>query len=300
MATTLETLTAIEARLVALELVTAQILKAVKPAPPLVPALVIPPPAPVPAPAAPAPAAGKVEFFGTFSRNPFRTGTGDGMSDNGLWWVEQKAGQNRATVAAIGREAGPGLRLHTEPGDSNVSGSGAHERNDVALRGVHERFQGQVDWWAHSVLFPDDYAIPPPGHWNVIFDFHDTRDQGGQANFHIFVGDGGRMTLKGFGGQQVIYDAAFPTFQADAGTLVRNKWYDFAYHVGWHATNGFFDAWLGGKRILSHVGPTLYEGFGVYLKLANYHSAHGKPSSIIHDRVIRGTSAAAVALTPLE
>jgi len=40
-------------------------------------------------------------------------------------------------------------------------------------------------------------------------------------------------------------------------------------------------------------------GQGCYLKLANYHTAVGLPVSVIHDRVIRGTSAAAVAWTPL-
>jgi hypothetical protein len=38
----------------------------------------------------------------------------------------------------------------------------------------------------------------------------------------------------------------------------------------------------------------------VYLKLANYHTAFGQSSSVIHDRVIRGTTWQAVSLTPLE
>ena len=51
---------------------------------------------------------------------------------------------------------------------------------------------------------------------------------------------------------------------------------------------------------LDHRGPTLYAGQGVYLKLANYHSAFGSPSSVIHDRIIRGTTWRDVSLTPLQ
>jgi len=70
------------------------------------------------------------------------------------------------------------------------------------------------------------------------------------------------------------------------------------YHVRWSSgSDGFFDAWVNGKRVLAHKGPTLYVGQGVYLKLANYHSpvcdpypacvGTHKASSVIHDRVIR-------------
>jgi len=51
---------------------------------------------------------------------------------------------------------------------------------------------------------------------------------------------------------------------------------------------------------LDFVGPTLYAGQGCYLKLANHHTATGKASSVIHDRVIRGTAQTDVSLTPLE
>ena len=44
---------------------------------------------------------------------------------------------------------------------------------------------------------------------------------------------------------------------------------------------------------------TLYSGISCYFKLANYHSATGA-SSVIHDRIVRGASAAAVSMTALE
>ena len=59
-------------------------------------------------------------------------------------------------------------------------------------------------------------------------------------------------------------------------------------------------AWVNGVLKLDHHGPTLYQDYGVSLKLANYHPAFGQSSSVIHDRVIRGTTWQAVSLTPLE
>jgi hypothetical protein len=44
----------------------------------------------------------------------------------------------------------------------------------------------------------------------------------------------------------------------------------------------------------------LYSGISCYLKLANYHAANGSPVSVIHDRVVRGKSAADVSMWTLE
>lgn len=247
---------------------------------------------------------GTVQFFATFPTAPYRTATGDGVSNDNVWWVEQKAGTNRATVANVGRDGGTGLRLHTEPGDNNVSGSGAHERNDVALpQSATDGYQGRESWWAHSVQFPSDYVTPPAGSWGTIFDFHDTRNQGGQANFHIFTGSDGRMSLRGQAGPTVVMDSAGNqySFGADVGPIVKGGWYDFVYHVKWSSgSDGYFQAWVNGVLKLDHRGPTLYEGYGVFLKLANYHSAFGQSTAVIHDRVIRGTTALSVSVGPLE
>jgi hypothetical protein len=72
--------------------------------------------------------------------------------------------------------------------------------------------------------------------------------------------------------------------------------------VKWSAgSDGFMQAWVNGVLKLDHRGPTLYEGYGVYLKLANYHTAFGQhSSSVIHDRVIRGTTWQIVSMTALE
>jgi len=250
------------------------------------------------------PTSGTVEFIATFpTLGAIRTDPGDGNSKDGVWYVEQKT-PGRAVVVNVGRDDGTGLRLHTEPGDSGVSGSGAYERNDVALV-PHDAYgkQGMENWWAHSVRFPDDFALPSSGSPAIVFDFHDTKNAGGYANFHIFVGSGGLLTFGGYAGPTVITDPRGNpyVYGADIGPLVRNVWYDFVYHVKWSwNSDGFFRAWVNGVLKLDHHGPTLYQDYGVFLKLANYHPPFGQSSSVIHDRVIRGTTWQAVSLTPLE
>jgi hypothetical protein len=257
-------------------------------------------------PAVPAAPPGTVDLFATFpNRWEFRSNPGspDGMSNDGMWWVEQKA-PGRAFVVDVGRDGGTALRLHTEPGDNYESGSGEFERNDVALQYVNGQ-QGQEQWWAHSILFPDDYFVTPwdqPSAWSVVFDFHDTRNQGGQANFLVVVKPGGLLSFMANGGPNIAGDYGNDySYAADIGQLQKNIWYDFVYHVRWSAYgDGYFQAWVNGVKKLDHYGPTLYEGYGVYLKLANYHSPFGQPSSVIHDRVVRGTTWQAVSLSPLQ
>jgi polysaccharide lyase-like protein len=91
------------------------------------------------------------------------------------------------------------------------------------------------------------------------------------------------------------------TYKTDLGEISRNVWYDMVYHVKWsEGSDGFMQAWMNGKKVLDYSGPTLYYGISCYLKLADYHDANGQASSVIHDRIVRGSTAAAVSLTPLE
>jgi hypothetical protein len=226
-------------------------------------------------------------------------------------FAEQAKVAGRASIVNIGRVGPTAVRLHTEPGDNNVAGSGINERDDLTLSQLATGCsEGVEQWWAHSILFPDDYVSPPPsgasGPWNwaVVADFHQT-GTASAVTFEIdampdIAGVPGFPTglkLSGAGG-----DPVNPvTYTAPIGPLVKNVWYDFVYHVKWSsAGNGFFEVWVNGAKKLSHVGPTLFVGQGCYFKLANYHVPFGLASSVIHDRVIRGTTALAVALTPLQ
>jgi hypothetical protein len=216
-------------------------------------------------------------------------------------YVEESAVPGRATLTQPGRDGNAAIRLHTEPGDGNVFGSGDNERDDITLTPEATQCSaGAEQWWAHSILFPSDFVLS--GGWGqVVFDFHNTDPGPGQANFEIDVKPDGTIRFAGYGGV-VPYPAwREPDYQAYVGPVVRNQWYDFVYHVRWSPNgDGFFYAWVNGALYLAYTGPTLYWGQSCYLKLANYHTPTGYASSVEHDRIVLGSTPAAVALTPLQ
>jgi hypothetical protein len=224
-------------------------------------------------------------------------------------FVEQSNGADRVSLVAV---AGMnGVRLQTKPGDSHVRGSLAAERTDLALsRRASDCYEGKEHWWAHSVLFPDSYVAPPEStattwRFGTVANFHNSATGAGQANFQLLAMpvtaiSSDRPTGLNFqvnhGNQSSPTQATYPI-----GPVVRNQWYHFVYHVKWSSgADGFFDAWVDGVRKMVYRGPTLYPGQGCYFKLANYHSAFGQPSSVIHARVVRGSTAAAVSAESLE
>jgi hypothetical protein len=200
-----------------------------------------------------------------------------------------------------------GVRLETRPGDDAIAGSGSAERADLALSPQQTGCsQGVEQWWTHSLLFPADYALPvatraDPWPWGVVLDFHQTGSEG-QANFQVEVaGDPPGLRLAISGGPVVSNGApGSPTRRFPIGPIMRNHWYEFAYHVRWSAEDdGSFDAWVDGRRVLEYRGPTLYAGQGCYLKLANYHTPVGRPVAVVHARVRRASTAAALGLSAL-
>ena len=210
----------------------------------------------------------------------------------------------RSSLVTTPRSGKQAVRLHTEPGDNNVHGSGTWERDDLSYAPSSAYCnQGQEEWWADSVMFPSDYVFPPGPEAGIIFDFHHNYS-GGLSNFEVQTIPGVGLRLEGHGGPVLSegrYDFVITDpYGAPAGSVTKNVWYDFVYHVKWDSTaNGLMEGWLNGKKVMTYNGPTLYTGISCYLKLANYHAGFGLASSVIHDRVIRGTSAAAVAITPL-
>jgi hypothetical protein len=207
-------------------------------------------------------------------------------------------------VSNVSRSGGQALRLHTEPGDTNVHGSGDWERNDV-LKTVDSSYcnEGQEEWWAVSVMFPSDYVFPPGPGAGIIMDFHHN-GSGGQANYEVQTIPGIGLRARGYGGSTVNqgqFDALIPDPYGAVNNVTRNVWYDFVFHARWSSSgNGLMEGWLNGRKFQSYNGATLYSGVQCYLKLANYHAPFGQPSSIIYDRVVRGTSATDVAIGALE
>jgi hypothetical protein len=224
-----------------------------------------------------------VQFYCEFERSPTECG-----------FHEQAKVPGRATIVPVARSGRGAVRLHTEPGDTRVNGSGDWVRNDLMIDADTSACdEGREAWWAHSVLFPDDYAISP--HGGVVMDFHHSGSRG-NANFHFNTTGRGNLRLHGFGGS-----VERPMeYKVELEQIRKNKWYDMVYFVRWSSSgDGFMHAWMNGRKVLTHRGPTLYAGQRCYLKLANYHNAP-EPSSVIHDRVVRGSTAASVSLTPLE
>jgi hypothetical protein len=209
-------------------------------------------------------------------------------------------------ITAVEVAGVPGVRLETLPGDEGVAGSGRAERTDLALSQEETGcVQGAEQWWTHALLFPDDYTPPQttpadPWPWGVVFDFHQTGSEG-QANFEIdvagqpaalqFAISAGPLVSNGTPGS--------PTRHFPVGPIIKSHWYRFVYHIRWSSEpDGFFDAWLDGRRVLNYRGPTLYAGLGCYLKLANYHTAFGKPVAVVHARLVRAATREALGPIP--
>jgi len=200
---------------------------------------------------------------------------------------EQSVRGGRASITSTARDGGTSVRLHTEPGDANIAGSGNYERDDLSL-GVEATgcAESVEQWWAHSLYFPDDYVIPASNSdWGIVFDFHHTGSTG-QPNFEIVSLPAG-LELWVAGGASEVQGPGPGLTRTPIGPVYRNAWYDFVYHIKWSSkTDGYFYATLNGIPVMNYTGPTLYAGEKCYLKLANYHTASGKAVSVIHDRII--------------
>src|SRR5882757_5598606 len=165
---------------------------------------------------------------------------------------EQAKVPGRASLTTISRDGGTGLRLHTEPGDTNVAYStGTMERDDVYLAkpgtsNPEVYGEGVEQWWAHSILFPDDFVVPTTQAY-AVFDFHNTGGGHNQANFNLAfrvqadVTQPASLSFFGYGGADIGYAAVI-------GQIHKNVWYDFVYHVRWSSgPDGFFRGWVNGK-----------------------------------------------------
>jgi len=209
----------------------------------------------------------------------------------------QAADPSRASLVNVGGRHG--VRLLTMPGDSAVAGSNASERCDLRLSGaVSYATEGQKWRFKHGILLPDDYTDLPmspqnaqPWNWGSLFNWHDNSDTPGtQGPLQLMVypptaTSADRQTgmqFQVFAGIGGVKQGEYPV-----GPIVRNTWLDFELDIGWTATSaGFCKGLLNGKQFMDYKGPTLHAAHGAYLKLANYHSAHGKASAVIHGEIV--------------
>lgn len=216
---------------------------------------------------------------------------------------------NRVSLVDCARTGRKALKLRTEPGDTNVEYSGDMERCDSyqCTPGTADRvlYTSGTQWWANSFMLTEETQLPH-GEAYMLVDWHNYPEQFGQSNVIIGFANWNDPEPSHWGQlmiQRFVGDPAKPTeHTVILGKPERDVWYDFVHHVHWSAKpDGFFRSWLNGRLVMDHVGPTLYQGAGqgVYFKLANYHAPVSTPlgfqaSSVIHDRVILGTTLASV------
>ena len=251
----------------------------------------------------------------------FFHGFNTSRTEHGFYFIQSKdhdrGGDGRVTLVPGAREGRAAVKLTTFPGDSKVHGSNWWERTDLAAPPARVGGKaGKTWWWANSIFLPEDFHMPHVGEEGYeLMDWHDDcsgrgiRVVRGQAPFNLLIVllDGRTvMRVQAYGG-----DPADPTGQEQRVTIdptpQKNVWYDFVHEVHWASdSTGFYRLWMrkGDAPAYRLVferrnRPTMFAGCDVYLKLANYHGPYGVPSSVVHDRVVRGTSAAAVALAPL-
>jgi hypothetical protein len=219
--------------------------------------------------------------------------------------VQCKEGQQQDRVRSVIVDGRNAIRLRTSVGDDHVAGSGDAERCDLRLGNAESAaVQGEEWWFSHSLYFPDGFvdqpqsdAVIPPGvwHWGSVLNWHDDADTpGSQGPIQLMMMPATAvssdrptgLTLQIFGGTD-----GGKKHEAHIAPIERNVWYDFLYHIGWSAgADGWCSVWLNDRKVCGYTGPTLHAGHGAYLKLANYHTAHGKDSAVIHGPVRRDKS----------
>jgi hypothetical protein len=238
---------------------------------------------------------------------------------------------DRATLVPIARDGKYGLQLQTTGGDSGMHSSGEHERTEISLSpattGARE---GVEQWWAHSLYLAKNFQMPDTGplwSWSLLMQFH-ASPGGNQPHFSLeIVYEGGNpprlvMRARSQGGpgerqsETVQYThrvlGGNPNPVSGEVLVVNPKkelWYDFVHHIRWTSgKTGFHEIWLREgdapryRKVLDKHGiATLYPGQVAYLKLGTYHvTLPNPPGAVIHDRVVRGTSAAAVRMAPMD
>jgi hypothetical protein len=208
------------------------------------------------------------------------------------WIVQAKDASRVSLVPSPGRD-GSAIRLQVLPGDTEVAGSSSQgDRADVYIpSATTDGQEGREQWWAWSTMFPEDaYHLTPGTAWNLFLDFHQTGDTG-QPNLSLLVNDHFKVPML----EMTVYGG-----KPNAGgkgflfsPLWQNMWLDFVLHVTWSSNPqvGFVELFMDGRLAVPKTRmATLYDGQGVYLKLANYRAASSEASTILHAGVRRASS----------
>jgi hypothetical protein len=232
---------------------------------------------------------------------------------------------SRITLVNGGRDGSKALKVTTQHLDNCVHGTlggsleDSWERSEVLLRAEDTAAAPGVEqWWAHSVFFPAEFQVDGPAYSAALFlQFKAVTE--GQPIFALDVfrepAAGGTRSIlhavtRGAGG---VDENAQYGYLTSSGAEMKGAcldtdfqegvWYDFVHHIRWSYTGtGSHEIWMRKagspvKKVLHKTGiNTMYGNAGAYLKFGMYHSAVSGVSSVIHDRLRRGNSFAAVAM----
>jgi hypothetical protein len=230
---------------------------------------------------------------------------------------------SRLALVNGGRDGSKALRFATLGNDFDVNGSGPNRERAELRLGTPETgaSNGVEQWWAHSVFFPADFKVQADDpYWDsLFFQFH-AESGGTQSNMALAVfqepgtnrtiiraASAGANGLQSDGRQ---YEYFVHGIHRVAGHCVeesfqRGVWYDFVHRMVWSDSGGGVqEMWLreaGGpvKKVLHKTGiSNLHTGEAAYLKFGSYHHRLTPTgvSAVIHDRIRRGNSFAAVAM----
>jgi hypothetical protein len=227
--------------------------------------------------------------------------------------------ETRLSLVEGGRDGRHALRFTTQDDDSGVHKT-RWERSEVMLRADDTgALPGVEQWWAHSVYFPPDFRVAPGAYRSSIFFQFKQEITEGQplVALDVFMepGRGGprailRVINRGAGGgdqhAQYFYRTngrANVKGQCLHDPFELGVWYDFVHRIRWSYTGtGSHEIWMRKagaptKKVLARSGiNTLYGNGRAYLKFGTYHDPVPGKSSVIADRIRRGSSFAAVAM----
>jgi hypothetical protein len=252
--------------------------------------------------------AGVTYVSDSFAGAAFRAATGQGRSDSNKWWVEQRAGANRATYsgeAAV--DGGQCLSLATQAGDYVLGVDSANKvaRCDVAtyVQPLHKvPAYGEKWWFCNSLWLPADFYHPVGPEWTTVMCFHgDGNDQHGLTIEQGQIRWKSRYTGTGYSLVKNIAPDAGLMWHHFKGSCVWKDdttgeievWYRTGADTSWRKV---VDARAGGAdaTIRTALNHTTSKKF---LKIQNYHPDTGnflRTTRVCHDRVRVATNHSAV------
>ena len=250
------------------------------------------------------------------------------------WFAQNFANDSATDTSRIGpssfsREGTRGIMLQTQENDINVHSSGDWERSEIQMsKEDSATLAGTESWWADSLYIPNGVAMPSATDTQVVlFQFHGNYgsapnfalsiiNQTGNSPHKVFraytAGNTTNQGLDGIGGQYTYHiDDVKRPGQCVWDSVETGVWYDFVHHITWSADgHGSHQIWMrkdGGSvfKVLDQQGistvyapiPPATQPDQPYLKIGVYHTAVSGTTSVIHDRIRRGSSADAVRMS---